>query len=88
MIRSRTMDYVFDKNDKNWPTTDKPRFQNDKIVVSMGENGFKAVTNGAPGVGRAVLSGNNYVIHLPGTVSNASRLEVSFVVAPDRKPIE
>jgi len=79
------MDYVFDKNNKNWPTTDRPRFQNDRIVVAMGENGFKAVTNGSPGVGRAVLSGNNYTIHLPGIVLDASRLEVCFVVA-DHKP--
>jgi len=86
MISMRTMDYVFDKNDKNWPTTNEPRFQNNRIVVTMGENGFKAVTNGTPGIGRAVLSGNNYLIQLPGTVSNASRLEVSFVVAPDHNP--
>jgi hypothetical protein len=82
------MDYVFDKNDKNWPTTDKPRFHDGRIIVSMGENGFKAVTNGTPGVGRVMLSGNNYTVHLPGTVSNASKLEVSFVMALDRNPQE
>jgi hypothetical protein len=82
------MDYVFDKNDKNWPTLNEPRFQKDRIVVSMGENGFRAVTNGTPGVGRAVLSGHNYSIHLPGTAINTSKLEVCFVVAPDHQTKE
>lgn len=74
------MDYVFDKNDKNWPTLTQPRFQDDRIVLAMCENGFRAVTSGAASVGRAVLSGNSYSIQLPGTVLDARRLEVSFAV--------
>ncbi|MBI1767236.1 MAG: hypothetical protein HYR67_02545 [Bacteroidetes bacterium] len=78
------MDYVFDKNDKNWPVVTGAHIHDNQLLMKMCEFGFRAVTNGAPGVGRAVLSGSSYNVQLPGTIVDPNKLVVSFSMAPDR----
>jgi hypothetical protein len=77
------MDYVFDLNNKNWPTQDEAHVEADQIKVTMCEYGFKAVTQGAQGLGRAILAGSSYCVQLPAQIVDASALVVRFVRAND-----
>ncbi len=74
----RLMDCIFDLNNKNWPTQDEAQVEAEQIKVTMCEYGFKAVTQGARGLGKAILAGSSYYVQLPARIIDASALVVSF----------
>jgi hypothetical protein len=78
MTQYLVMDCVFDLRKKNWPTQDDAQVDADHIQVTMCENGYKAVTQGTPGVGKAVLAGISYCVQLPATIIDAQEWVVSF----------
>lgn len=81
IITTLFMDCVFDLRKKNWPTQDDALVEADHIQVTMCENGFKAVTQGTQGVGKAVLGGESYCVRLPAQVVDASNWIVNFMRA-------
>jgi hypothetical protein len=72
------MDCVFDMRNKNWPIQDYVQVGTRRILVTMCENGFKAVTQGTSGVGKILLVGDSYSVRLPAQIIDAQEWVVSF----------